>query len=250
MRPGQRTPAANAALELQLALGLNTSAPTPCGYLPDQVSMVDFILSDALDRAAYQKLMNSGFRRSGVVFYRPRCPTCQACRALRVPVAEFRPSRSQRRAWRRNADLELRIGPPGYDAEREALLECYQSRVHGERCGERLFDLMETLCTSGVETIEMSYRLDGRLVGVGIVDVCDEGLSSVYFYYDPELRRRSLGVYSVLCEIEECRRRGLPYWYAGYYVAGSAKMSYKMQYRPCELLNDDGVWRPTIGNAR
>jgi arginyl-tRNA--protein-N-Asp/Glu arginylyltransferase len=250
MRSGQRYPAA-ASHELQLALGLNTSAPTQCGYLPQQASAVDFILSEAVDTAVYQRLIDAGFRRSGVVFYRPRCPACRACRSLRVPAAEFRPTRSQRRVWRRNADVELSIVAPRCDAEHRALLQDYQARVHDELSAERLADLMETLCTSSVTTIEMSYRLDGRLVGVGIVDVCPDGLSSVYFYYDPALARRSLGVYSVLCEIEECRRRGLPYWYAGYYVAGSAKMSYKVHYRPYELLDDDGAWlRPAETNAR
>jgi arginine-tRNA-protein transferase len=93
-----------------------------------------------------------------------------------------------------------------------------------------------------VQTLEVSYRLDGELVGVGVVDVEPEAMSAVYCYFDPTLPARSLGVLNVLWLIEECRRRKIPHLYLGYYVVGSRKMSYKSCYRPYELLQVDGRW--------
>ena len=89
-------------------------------------------------------------------------------------------------------------------------------------------------------------RLAERLVGVGIVDITPHALSSVYFYFEPALARRSLGVFSALREIEECRRRELSYWYVGFYVQGCAKMEYKGRFQPHELLSADGKWQPAL----
>jgi arginine-tRNA-protein transferase len=44
--------------------------------------------------------------------------------------------------------------------------------------------------------------------------------------------------------IEECRQRGLPHLYLGYYVRGCGRMSYKAAYRPCEILDETGRWVP------
>ena len=93
----------------------------------------------------------------------------------------------------------------------------------------------------------MTYRVAGRLVGVGVLDLCPGAASSVYFYFDPAESRRSLGVFSALCEIEECRRRGLEHWYIGFHVAGCGKMEYKARFRPHELLGPDGIWREIKG---
>jgi arginine-tRNA-protein transferase len=80
--------------------------------------------------------------------------------------------------------------------------------------------------------------------GFRISDLSGEGgLSAIYFFYDPRQRHRSPGTWNVLCLIEEAARRGLPYLYLGYYVAGCASMSYKPRFVPNQLRGDDGVWR-------
>lgn len=47
----------------------------------------------------------------------------------------------------------------------------------------------------------MKYVLDGRLIGVGVVDLMPQGLSSVYFFYDHTFKEYRLGVFSSLVEI-------------------------------------------------
>lgn len=216
--------------------------PTECSYLPNRVSRIRLI--PRAEAPQYQLLMDRNFRRSGEVFYRPECPGCTACTAIRVPVAAFRPSRSQRRVWSRSRDIRLEIGPPRADRQRFVVYCAYQHHVHGGRMAmaEAHFEHFWN-GPSPIETLEFSYWLGTRLVGAGLVDVAERCLSSVYFFYDPALSKRSPGVYSALCEIEECRRRQLPYWYAGYWIAGCAKMEYKSSFRPYELLGADSVWR-------
>jgi arginine-tRNA-protein transferase len=64
----------------------------------------------------------------------------------------------------------------------------------------------------------------------------DDGLSAVYTFFDPDEQRRSLGVFAILKQIEYVRTLNLDYLYLGYWVPHSAKMNYKSQYTPLELL--------------
>lgn len=223
---------------------LHISVPHPCPYLPNRESTSLFQLTKSLPPATYQRLMDSGFRRSGQMVYRPICTTCTECRPIRVPVATFEPSRSQWRAVKRNRHVDVEIDAPYPTDEKWRVYKAYLDFQHDESMAQDREDFERFLYRSPTTTLEMTYRLNGRVVGVGIVDLCPNCLSSVYFYFDPSEARRSLGVFSAVREIEECARRGLPYWYAGYFIRECQRMNYKAQYRPYELLGTDGVWKP------
>lgn len=226
-----------------LRLPLLRTDPFECPYLPDQTAVWRFTVAHRFDAAAYQQLMDRRFRRTGANLYQPVCPDCHACVPIRVPVERFKPTRSQRRVRRRNTDVVWTVSGPHCDDECAVLFGRYERAVHGKRGDATAAELNASLFASPVDTLQFTYRLSGRLIGVGLVDVTPAALSSVYFVYDPDESWRSLGVFSGLCEIDECRRRGLPHWYIGYHVAGCRKMEYKSRFRPYELLRPDGVWR-------
>ena len=74
-------------------------------------------------------------------------------------------------------------------------------------------------------------------MAVAVTDLLPAGLSAMYTFYEPTLPERSLGVFSVLWQIEYARSRGLTWVYLGYWVADCRKMSYKDHYRPIEAWN-------------
>jgi arginyl-tRNA--protein-N-Asp/Glu arginylyltransferase len=199
---------------------------------------------ESLHPDAYHALMDMGFRRSGRVLYRPQCEGCQACVPLRVPVATFTPTRSQRRVWRRNQDLRHVVtSPPVMDDARADLYLRYLAHQHEKTPADSAERLEGFLYTTCVDTLEVSY-LDpsGALIGVSILDRSAQSLSSVYHFFAPEARERSVGVFSVLFEIELCKEWGIPYYYLGFWVDPCKAMTYKATYQPFELLTD-GVWR-------
>jgi arginine-tRNA-protein transferase len=195
----------------------------------------------------YHRFMDAGFRRSGRVVYQPVCPGCRACQPIRVPVGGFRPSKSQRRCERRNADLAVTVGRPVATDEKFDLYRRYVTEWHNTVEEPTREEFESFLYASPVETIEFCYRDPaGTLLAVGICDVCRESISSVYLYHDPIHRKRGLGVFAALKEIEFARHTGISYYYLGYWVEGCRTMHYKADYRPHEILHPDGVWRPGV----
>jgi len=225
------------------------TVPVPCGYLPNRESTS--VVADpecAIGSELYGVLLDHGFRRSGRVVYRPRCAGCDACVPVRVPVARFLSSRSQRRVWRANQAVTVVTRQPRFHEAHYQLFRRYQRDQHGDTMAVGQDDddpragYIRFLVQSTVDTVFHEYWIGERLAGVGVVDRLPQGLSTVYFFYDPESRRRSLGTYSVLWEIAETRRLGLPYYYLGYWIHDSPKMAYKARFQPLEYFVD-GQWQ-------
>lgn len=217
----------------------------PCPYLPGRVSRNRAFLASEIDPGIYHRFMDAGFRRSGSYVYQPVCPGCRACQPIRVPVSTFRPSKSQRRCWRRNADLMVTSGEPEPTDEKFELYRRYVTDWHGKPEDADRRESFETfLYESPVETMEFCYRdARGRLLAVGICDVAAASLSSVYFFHDPSEARRGLGTFGALYEIDAARRAGIPHYYLGYWIPGCGTMDYKATFRPNEILHPDGTWR-------
>jgi len=228
------------------SIQLYLTAPYPCSYLPglearSQVATPAFLISATL----YSKLVRHGFRRSGTFTYRPRCDACQQCVPARVVVADFQPSRSQRRSLKRHSDLQVSLHPLQDKAEYFELYHRYQQTRHAE--GGMNDDDPEQyrnfLLQSHVDTLLVEFREDGVLRMVSIVDVLDDGLSAVYTYYDPDVAHASFGTFNVLWQLDLCRKLGLPYLYLGYWIQASRKMAYKARFQPLQGLLDD-TWQP------
>jgi len=226
------------------------SPPDRCGYLPDRQWQLRYEVVGRMAPDEYMRRMKQGWRRFGFSLFRPECPGCRACQSLRVDVPRFRPDRSQKRAWARNAsDVRLAVGPPTVTDEKLRLYDRYhafQSDFKGwpEHEPENSVDYAESFVDNPFRTQEWCYYLGDRLVGVGYVDYLPEGLSAIYFYYDPEERDRSLGTFNVLSVIRRAAEEGIPNVYLGFFVPGCRSLEYKAKFRPNELLHPDGVWRP------
>ncbi|MBK8162196.1 MAG: arginyltransferase [Gammaproteobacteria bacterium] len=227
------------------AVAFFLTAVHDCGYLPGRQA-VNVVVDPglAVGTRLYSRLAPLGFRRSGNRVYRPACPACAACVPLRVAVDAFRPQRTQRRIWSRNSDLLVRERPPGFDAEHYALYCRYIEGRHPNGGMEETTPdgYLGFISGQGIETRLIEFIDSGHCVAVAVTDVLADGLSAVYTYFDTAQARRSLGVYAVLWQIEAARSLGKKWLYLGYWIEDCRKMSYKVAYRPYELLLD-GHWR-------
>ncbi len=216
-------------------LRLYLTAPYTCTYLPDQqarsqVASPSFLISSEV----YSKLVQQGFRRSGTFTYRPHCGACQACVPVRVAVADFAPSRTQRRTWQRHKSLHATLQGLEDQEEYYKLYQRYQDVRHpgGSMNNDNRAQYQNFLLQSQVNTMQVVFRANDALRMVSIIDLLEDGLSAVYTYYDPDVPQASFGVYNVLWQIELCRKLGLEYLYLGYWIKNSENMAYKKNFRP------------------
>ncbi|QCO56757.1 arginyltransferase (plasmid) [Pseudorhodobacter turbinis] len=239
---------------LPLAPQFYVTAPQPCPYLEGRMERKLFT---ALQGEHAQKLNDSlskqGFRRSQNVLYRPSCAECSACMSARIRVADFVPTRTQRKVLRRNAPLQRKATSPWATEEQFALFRRYLEFRHatGGMADMDIYEFAAMIEETPIRSRVIEYsQADGtgpsELSAVCLTDVFDDGLSMVYSFYEPDLISRSLGTFLILDHIEIAREAGLPFVYLGYWVPGSKKMGYKAGFSGLEIYKA-GDWQP-IGN--
>ena len=218
-----------------------------CPYLPGRSACTDHRLVLELSDSEFESLLERGWRKFGAALYRPVCEKCRECRPLRISLADFTPSRSQRRCQRRNADLIVRCDTPRLDPQRLALYNRYHASQQARRgwppVNQEESDYALAFLNSPVPVQEISLWDGDRLVAVALTDITPNLISGVYHYHDPDSLDRGLGVMVMLEVIALARRLGKTWAHFGYYVADCPSLNYKSRFRPCEVLGDDGVWR-------
>jgi leucyl-tRNA---protein transferase len=222
------------------------SMPSPCPYLQGRMERRIFVdLTGPQAVLSYDLLSEAGFRRSLGFAYRPACPGCGACVAVRIPVARFDLTRQWRRVLAHNADVTAELRPATATAEQYALFSRYQTGRHRDGEMARMdFEDYRTMIEVGAASSHVVEFRDqhGNLMAGCLVDRMATGFSAVYSFYEPETPRRSLGSLIVLWLIEAARREGLEHVYLGYWIGESAKMAYKVRFQPLEALTREG-WR-------
>ncbi len=230
-----------------VALQFYQTLPHACSYLNDQEASTLFLdPQKTITAEIYNALTQLGFRRSGQHLYRPQCNACNACQSVRVRVADFKPSRQQRRAFKRNQDLSWQLLPTRFNQEHYQLYERYVNIRHTDGDmyppSEEQFKSFLLVDQSWAYLVEFRNP-EGKLMAVAAIDQLQDGLSAIYTFFDPEEKNRSLGVFAILWQLKQAAKMQLPYVYLGYWIKACRKMNYKQDYQPLEILNQQ-VWQP------
>jgi arginine-tRNA-protein transferase len=222
-----------------------TTSPVTCPYIADRAERKLIVeLGGSGAALFYDDLSRAGFRRSHGFAYRPACRGCSSCVPVRIAVDRFSHTRSTRRIRNTNRDLSGRLLAAHATPEQFRLFSAYQRSRHSDSdmasmsYGEYRGMVEDTpVRTAIVESRDIS----GELVAASLIDLLDDGVSAVYSFYDPQQPKRSLGTWSILWLVEQCRNHGQPFVYLGYWISDSPKMAYKARFPALERLVD-GAW--------
>ena len=231
-----------------------STLPATCEYLKNETFTNHYKYIFDCSFELNSKLVKGGWRRFGKYFLRPNCKDCNQCKSLRIDVENFKFSKSARRVINKNKDTKTVICSPTCTFETLDLYAKYHKFMHTKRSW-KYYDITvqayNEFYVDGANSFgrEALYFVDKKLAGVDLFDFADDGISSIYFFYDPEYSHLSLGKYSIYRQILLAKEKNLKYIYLGHYVENCQSLKYKAQYKPYELLvelpefNEDIDWR-------
>lgn len=212
-----------------------------CPYnLPYQATFNQGLFGPLSDRMM-ELFLAAGYRRNGNSLYSMRCASCQACVPIRLHPTQFTASRTQKKVWRKNNDIDISIGM--IQPSRESLDLCekfLRDRYPYEGNSAEAY-YSGFFLNRIISTFEFRYRLEGKLIGNGVVDIGQRWLNAVYFFFDQEYARRSLGVFNILTLIQFCLNKEIEYLYLGYNIDEISSMNYKKRFKP-HYLYHEGSW--------
>ena len=213
-----------------------------CAYLPDKKTRMFYRYIPNATKELASALIKRGWRRFGNSYFHPICHGCRECKNIRIDVENFKPTKSQRRAIKKNRDTHVYIQSPSLTLEHVELYNRFH-KFKAKKSGWKYHEMdLQTYYEEFVVGAhdfgkEVLYIKNGEIIGVDLIDILDDGISSIYFFYDPEYEKLSLGIYSLLVQIDLAKRLGLKWIYLGYWVDGCASFAYKTKFKPFEMLD-------------
>ena len=213
-----------------------------CAYIDDKNVRMNYKHIENATQSYNTALINRGWRRFGCYYFHPICEGCNECKSIRINVNDFVLRKSQKKAIKRNKDTEIIIQKPSLSQAHIELYNKYHAFKHKQddwshrNISPREYreNFVEGAHEFGKEVL---YLKDDKLIGVDLIDILDDGISSIYFYYDPEYPSLSLGTYSLLYQVELAKVLELPWIYLGYWVDGCKAFAYKPKFQPQEILD-------------
>jgi leucyl-tRNA---protein transferase len=225
----------------------------PCSYISGNSQTIHYKVIQECSKEQCESLILRGWRRFGSMYFRPICTECTACESLKIDVENYVFSKSERRILRKNSHLTTFIRPPSISGEHLELFYRYHAYKHKTRNWDSPKIDPKNYQASFVSGhgdfgYEVLYFEGEKLIAVDLIDILEDGISSLYCYYDPHSPKLSLGKYSLLEQILLAKRLGLKWIYLGYYVKGCQSLEYKSSYAPSRILqgrpeeNEIAVW--------
>ena len=208
-----------------------------CSYLDDKEQTTHYKIIQECSADYTQELIERGYRRFGRMYFRPVCETCNECQSIKIDVENFTFSKSQKRVLKKAKEVTTYTQTPVLSQEHLNLFDKYHLYMHkkkGWNYERTTPDHYYNSFVSGHSDYgyEVLYYYGDKLIGVDLIDILDDGISSIYFYYDPDYAHLSLGKLSLLQQIQLAKETNKKWIYLGYYVEGCSSLDYKAEYTP------------------
>lgn len=208
-----------------------------CSYLDNKEQTTHYKIIEECSAYYTQELVERGYRRFGNMYFRPMCTDCDECKSIKIDVQNYEFSKSERRVLKKGQNIQVYTQSPILTQEHLKLFERYHLFMRnkkGWKYEKTTPNHYYNSFVSGHSDFgkEILYFDQEKLIGVDLVDILEDGISSVYFYYDPHYSHLSLGKLSLLNQIKIAKETNKKWIYLGYYVKECSSLNYKAEYKP------------------
>lgn len=213
-----------------------------CAYIPDKKVRMNYKYVQNATKEFNSAVIHRGWRRFGHYYFHPICEGCDECKSLRINVNQFSMTKSQKKSKSRNKNTQIIVQKPTISQMHLDLYNKYHNfkrqkdgwRQKNTTSRDYIENFVEGAGEFGKEVL---YIKDQKLIGVDLIDVMEDGISSIYFFYDLDYARLSLGTYSLIYQIELAKILDLEWIYLGYWVDGCQAFAYKPNFKPQQILH-------------
>ena len=212
-----------------------------CSYLEDKEQTTHYKIIENCSTESCESLIERGYRRFGKMYFRPICATCNECQSIKIDIKNFEFTKSAKRVMNKAKNIRTFIQKPNVSQEHLDLFDKYHLYMHEKKGWNYSKTTSQHYYSSFVTGhgdfgYEVLYYDDEKLIAVDLIDILQNGVSSIYFYYDPEYAKYSLGKLSLYHQIKYAKNAGKKWIYLGYYVEECPSLSYKSEYTPYVTL--------------
>ena len=164
---------------------------------------------------------------------------------LRTRMEGHRYSKSMRKIKNRGQQaFGHTITPFTHTQELDDLYAAYKQTFKGSIPETLEGYMMSSLDMQVFDTWMVKVYEEDKLVACSLVDLGDEAMASIFAFYDPSYQSYSLGLYTMILEVEHCREMGLAYYYMGYFMPGNSRFDYKLRVGNMEFWDvRSEAWR-------
>lgn len=192
-------------------------------------------------------LLADGWRHFGEHFFRYNIgfhdDELRLVLPLRVRLADFARSKSQRRILKKNQDLQTVIRPIAVTREKEILFETHKKRFR-HSVPDSIYDFLSASPADvPCEALEVCVYAQEKLLAASFLDVGATAVSGVYAMFDPAEKSRSLGIFTMLLVIEYALENNKTFYYPGYAYEGNSFYDYKKRFSALETFDWNGDWK-------
>jgi arginyl-tRNA--protein-N-Asp/Glu arginylyltransferase len=202
--------------------------------------------AESVTSAQLDTLLAYGWRHFGTHFFRYNLGVYQdevrRVLPLRVRLADLKLSKSQRRVLRKNHDLDVKIQPIVLTNETHDLFDRHKGRFKRGVPATINDFLSLDAANEPTEGLEITVRRDGVLLAASFFDLGNTSVSGVYGIFEPDETSRSLGIFTMLKEIEYATKKGKQFYYPGYAYDGESFYDYKKRFSATEVFDWKGNW--------
>lgn len=209
--------------------------------------LVQTYFPQRLSPSRYDSYLASGWFRGSVMLYKMDllCIEEQIYSVvnIRLPLEHFSPRKSQRKIIRKvENNFRVSYGKAQPNVAKEFLYQQQKKKFKGF-IHPTLSDYLNSGFLSSVfDTQEVCVYDGDQLIAVSFFDKGETALASLLGLYDENYATYSLGVYTMLKEIEFGQQHDMRWYYPGYVLDRPSQFNYKLKLGDFEYYNANKRW--------